>query len=335
MSWIIAILFSYAHAFECPRYECRQLKSNLCAELNSNVISVNSDGCQSGYGCHFYELGAWVYEKQPLSGEFECTEYYIYVDPYYNSTYPEPEGNYTTDPKIPDPRYNDTENPYIYPPSPDFLPPENYTESSEVYPSYISSHEEGNFNYSYIPWDPISNESYPYNPEELMIPCKYQELKNLAEGKHPKLCESDEDCQLQDGALAACKCGWDGNRYCVPDKYDDLWEPFWITCKREGQIYYWDEYRWINSIDTFVWRNSMTIEDELCANLVFDDFIASFVIMDNSTYRPDHESNSGESSGDEDGQQGDEDSEAGLRGILNEDATSIHFIALLLAIFMI
>jgi hypothetical protein len=339
MFWIIAILYSYVHGLECPKFECRQLRSNLCAEIDYNLISVNSDGCQSDSTCSFYELGAWVNEKQPLSGEFECTKYSDYIDPYYNSTYPgaEPQDNNTSVSEIPQPRYNYTEYTEIYQSKPNFLPPENYTETSEIYPFYNSSYGEENFNYSYIPREPYSNSSEEevYIPKEYFIPCQYQELRNLAEGKHPKLCESDEDCKLQDGALATCKCGWDGNMYCVPDKYDDLWEPFWISCKKDGKMYYWDEYAWINYIDTFIWSSSMTIEDELCANLVFFDFKTDVGIMDTSTFRPGDNSSSGETRGGEDGEIDDKDQEEEIRLSASEDATSIQFIALSLAIFML
>ena len=299
---------------------------------------MNSDSCQYDSSCSFYELGAWVYENKALSVEFECTRYSVYIDPHYNSTYPEhsPQENYTTEAEIPQPRYNHTDNPDTYSSKPAFLPSENYTENSEIYPTYNSSYDGGNFNYSYIPRDPYSNSSEEevYVQEEYAIACQYQELRNLAEGKHPKHCESDEDCELEDGALANCSCGWDGNRYCVPDKYDDLWEEFYASCKSEGKMYFWDEYYWIYTVDTFIWINSMTLEDELCANFIFYDFKTGAGIMENSTYIPGDESSSGESLGDEDGGQ-DEDQEEGFRGIFTEDAASMPFIALSLAIFIL
>jgi hypothetical protein len=243
------MLLSYAYALECPKYECRQLRSNVCAEIYSNMIVVNSDGCNLDSSCSFYELGTWVYTNYRIPGDFKCTTYYY---PDYNSTY---SGHSSQD---------------SYDTEPDFTPNYNYTVNPEVNSSNNPSSDLENLDYSYQPYYPYSNSSEEEEYiAEFTVPCKYKDLRNLAEGKHPKLCESDEDCELQDGTLATCKCAWDGNRYCVPDKYDDLWDPFWASCKKEGKMYYWDEFNWNSSVDKFIWINSMTIEDEICASFAF------------------------------------------------------------------
>ena len=36
----------------------------------------------------------------------------------------------------------------------------------------------------------------------------------LAEGKHPKICNSNADCLTIGGWTTVCKCGFDGNYYC-------------------------------------------------------------------------------------------------------------------------
>jgi len=73
--------------------------------------------------------------------------------------------------------------------------------------------------------------------------------RNLVVGAYPKVCDSDSDCLLQDGAVTACKCGLNGKAYCVPDLSSSLLNQYWKKCEspypEKNVVYRNDYYYWM------------------------------------------------------------------------------------------
>ena len=67
--------------------------------------------------------------------------------------------------------------------------------------------------------------------EQPKISCVIAKNRNLVSGQPPVKCETDADCQLEDGTFATCICGMDGTSYCKPDYYDDVFSAFTDQCK--------------------------------------------------------------------------------------------------------
>lgn len=70
--------------------------------------------------------------------------------------------------------------------------------------------------------------------------------RNLSVGAHPKRCNSDEDCELQDHSLSTCGCSYRTEKYCVPSWDSDVFLQYWETCEKGGgrmydfgEYYYW------------------------------------------------------------------------------------------------
>ena len=47
---------------------------------------------------------------------------------------------------------------------------------------------------------------------------------------HPKRCNSDSDCLLQNGSTSPCKCGLDGYSYCSPQWGSEVFDDYWEYC---------------------------------------------------------------------------------------------------------
>lgn len=63
--------------------------------------------------------------------------------------------------------------------------------------------------------------------------------KDLKVGVHPKDCQSDHDCELEDGTYASCLCGVravNTNGVCSPDMSDSIFSTYWEHCNDSGFI---------------------------------------------------------------------------------------------------
>jgi hypothetical protein len=60
---IVLALLGAASAFKCYSWECADLGENICAEYADNVISVNENGCSSGYTCGLMYADLQIYES--------------------------------------------------------------------------------------------------------------------------------------------------------------------------------------------------------------------------------------------------------------------------------
>lgn len=64
-------------------------------------------------------------------------------------------------------------------------------------------------------------------------PCGLQESgKDLMQGYHPKVCQSEADCQLEDGSVTSCMCGANGLAYCVPHLSSRVYAEEWSACEQ-------------------------------------------------------------------------------------------------------
>ena len=62
MNFLIALaLLSTASAYKCYSWECEDLDENICATYSNNVISVNENGCSSGYTCGLMYADLQIY----------------------------------------------------------------------------------------------------------------------------------------------------------------------------------------------------------------------------------------------------------------------------------
>lgn len=62
--------------------------------------------------------------------------------------------------------------------------------------------------------------------------------KNFKSGRYIVECESEMDCELEDGGTTACKCGLrsDGRGVCVADPSNSLFDAYWEDCI-DGELY--------------------------------------------------------------------------------------------------
>lgn len=88
-------------------------------------------------------------------------------------------------------------------------------------------------------------------------------------GIHPKMCNSNNDCVLNDGSQAECKCGLSvsGYKYCEISEGDDLAvEMFNSACKSDlNQFLYF-----LMKVEFFVYLH----DRPSCAGFVFEDLAA-------------------------------------------------------------
>ena len=74
-------------------------------------------------------------------------------------------------------------------------------------------------------------------------PCFAREpRKDLDSGRHPKDCQSDNDCLLKDGTLTSCVCGFRQNGLvnttmgiCQPDISDTMFYVYWAKCSASAE----------------------------------------------------------------------------------------------------
>jgi len=75
-------------------------------------------------------------------------------------------------------------------------------------------------------------------------PCfEFESNKGLASGSHPKDCQSDDDCLLEDGSRSSCLCGFRGvgqlnstSGVCQPHQSDPIFISNWVACNSERLI---------------------------------------------------------------------------------------------------
>lgn len=71
-------------------------------------------------------------------------------------------------------------------------------------------------------------------------PCGEREAKkDLVLGSHPKECQNEDDCMLQDGSLSPCLCGISNSTtsgICSPHMSSGLFKEYWDACKEDGFI---------------------------------------------------------------------------------------------------
>ena len=67
----------------------------------------------------------------------------------------------------------------------------------------------------------------------------------LASGVHPKLCIDNSDCLTKGNSTTECKCGMNGNAYCIPAWGSSAFEEYWTECAEgKGEINYWTNAWW-------------------------------------------------------------------------------------------
>lgn len=66
--------------------------------------------------------------------------------------------------------------------------------------------------------------------------------RNLASGRHPKVCSSENDCVLEDGTKSSCQCGVNGFAYCAPDLNSRLFNQYWSNCLANADTVYRNDY---------------------------------------------------------------------------------------------
>lgn len=91
------------------------------------------------------------------------------------------------------------------------------------------------------------------------IPCATRDTnQNLSSGSHPKRCSDDSDCLMLNGAVTECKCGMNGESYCVPAFDSDAFEEYWEECEEdEGEINYWTDAWWREKRALYVYEQDM------------------------------------------------------------------------------
>ena len=73
-----------------------------------------------------------------------------------------------------------------------------------------------------------------------MSVCEYDSSKDFKTGSEYKTCESDDDCQLNDGTYGDCDCGLDGKGYCKPEFGSSYYSEWYQLCE-DGEanlVYY-------------------------------------------------------------------------------------------------
>jgi hypothetical protein len=89
MKFLIALaLLSAASAFTCYSWECADLDENICAEYADNVISVNENGCSSGYTCGLMYADLKIYVDDETSVECVSEAAYNALDDDDTLNYP-------------------------------------------------------------------------------------------------------------------------------------------------------------------------------------------------------------------------------------------------------
>lgn len=107
--------------------------------------------------------------------------------------------------------------------------------------------------------DNKENSTFPctfYPPEQFLrgdtlLSCPpRQSQRNLKSGIHPKVCKTEQDCELEDGTLGLCICGLSRYKICQPDISDALYNNFWKICGESSNMiteeidYIWGYYYW-------------------------------------------------------------------------------------------
>lgn len=64
---IVLALLGAASAFKCYSWTCADLGDNICAEYADSVISVNENGCNSGYTCGLMYADLEIYAEDKTS----------------------------------------------------------------------------------------------------------------------------------------------------------------------------------------------------------------------------------------------------------------------------
>lgn len=95
-------------------------------------------------------------------------------------------------------------------------------------------------------WDSQTYHTLAYSEFSGMAvwPCGQREQnKDLKVGSHPKECESDHDCELQDGTLSRCYCTLTEysnstitTGICSPDLSSSLFTDTWSQCQSDGLL---------------------------------------------------------------------------------------------------
>lgn len=107
--------------------------------------------------------------------------------------------------------------------------------------------------------DSNQNSTFPctfYPPElfergDTLLSCPQRKSqRNLKFGPHPRVCNSEQDCELEDGTFGECLCGLSRYKICQPDISDALYSNFWKICGESDNMiteeidYIWGYYYW-------------------------------------------------------------------------------------------
>lgn len=98
--------------------------------------------------------------------------------------------------------------------------------------SYDDSEDDGDVD---IDWSDFSGDDW-----KASVLCDSDSDKNLKSGSWDDECDSDDDCELNDGTNASCECHVNGKSYCTPDLESDYFEE-WHTLCEDGdanEVYY-------------------------------------------------------------------------------------------------
>lgn len=88
--------------------------------------------------------------------------------------------------------------------------------------------------------------------------CQYDSDKDFVSGSEHKTCESDDDCELNDGSYADCDCGLDGKAYCQPELGSTYFSEWYQLCEDgEANAVYYKYFLFKASLHSYI----ETIED--------------------------------------------------------------------------
>lgn len=94
-----------------------------------------------------------------------------------------------------------------------------------------------------------------------------QSDKEPAEGSNPKQCKTDDDCFLQDGTQAECKCGLGGKAYCRPDANSSTFDAYWKACEEGwGELSNYDTFTYAAMLSSFY---SEQVDPVSCSKALF------------------------------------------------------------------
>lgn len=201
---LLYLSFIAAYALECPKYECSELKKNVCASKKEDVININSVICPKGYECEFKEIEKWQSNssenKDLMCYKISSTSRRLSKNPstiggVHDDFFP---GRGT--------RQNNTHN----------ARPDNEDKNDED--SDNEKPENGN------------NEKPTISSKYVKCPSR-DFKKELKSGFHPKPCKSNNDCELKDGTKSECQCSMNGDSFCKPNMSSDLFEKYWSLCE--------------------------------------------------------------------------------------------------------